>query len=273
MAGIRTVDAAGAAVVAPYAELPMFGAIRLDGTGSHDPLEPARGYAHLEFDWRILSTPMGSLSELEFTGTDGAGGTATPLFLPDVAGPYRFRLTVTNPDVGLTSEPAEVELIAQALRDLEIDLYWATVGTDLDIHLLGPGGDYWTDGDCFFGNPNPDWGNPGDGTDDPTLVADDDSGGTWVNPGNERIELQQPPWGMYYVVVIFHSDHHTGYSVAPWIEVSVAGEELADRVEAPGALVEGDAWLVAEIDWPDMDVRVLDELTTHEDLGGPPTNQ
>jgi hypothetical protein len=272
LAGIRTVDAAGAAVLSPYAELPMLGPIRLDGTASYDPLEPARGYAHLEFDWRILSTPMSSLSELEFTGSDGVGGAATPLFLPDVAGPYRFRLTVTNPDVDLVSEPVEVELFALALLDLEVGLSWATPGTDLDLHLLGPDGDYWTDGDCFFGNPNPNWGSLGDDSDDPTLVADDDYGGTRLHPGNERIELQQPPWGRYRVVVVYHSDHHTDHSVTPWIDVSVAGEELSGPIEAPGALVEGEAWIAAEIDWPDMDVRALDELTTHDELGGPPTN-
>ena len=38
------------------------------------------------------------------------------------------------------------------------------------------------------------------------------------------------------------------------------------------ALDELDTWIVMEIEMPEMEVTVIDELSTHEDLGGPPIN-
>jgi len=254
------------------AEQTLFRPVRLDGTASYDPMDPERGFEHLEFHWRIVSTPPGSLAPLETMDEDDAMAAATREFTPDEAGAYRFELSVTNPDVGLTGEPAQLELTALPLQDMRAGLSWTTPATDLDLHLIAPDGEYWTSGDCYFGNPNPDWGEPDDDADDPVLVQDDDEGGDELNPAHELIGLWQPPWGTYTVVAVYHSDRQTEQTVTPRIEVTVDGAAIVDPLDAPRPLEEGEAWRVLEIEWPDMDVLVLDELTTHEALGGPPIN-
>lgn len=255
-----------------YAEQTLFEPVRLDGTGSYDPMDPDRGFGHLEFRWRILSTPQGSQAQLEYDPGDSAVVSATPTFTPDEAGSYHFELSVSNPEVQLTGESAPVELVALPLQDLRIGMYWASPSTDVDLHLLAPDGEYWTAADCYYANPTPDWGEAGDIADDPVLMQDDDDGGDAAHPGHEWIGLWQPPWGTYKVVVTYHSDRHTGQTATPWVESSVDGAELTALLVAPRALEQGEAWVVMEIEWPDMDVHVVDEVTTHEDLGGPPIN-
>lgn len=70
--------------------------VTLDGTGSCDPDGDA-----LTPSWELVSAPAGSEWSL-----DGAG-TWNPALLADRAGPYRVRLTVTDPN-GATSRESEV---------------------------------------------------------------------------------------------------------------------------------------------------------------------
>jgi hypothetical protein len=208
--------------------------------------------------------------------------TARPTFIADVSGAYRLSLRVTNAETELTSKADYVAIQATPWEGLQISMYWTTPATDVDLHLVGPNGQYFDVGDpldpsaggsdCFFGNPNPDWGVEGASTDNPLYSGDDDNGGDVSNPAMETVQLEAPQEGVYQVVVSYHSDRHTGQTVAPWVEATIAGEELQPRIDVSEALDELDAWIVMEIEMPEMEVSVIDELSTHEDLGGPPIN-
>ena len=73
--------------------------VYLDGTNSSDP--GASGFASLNYNWTLLSSPSGSTAVLSPSG-------AQVSFEADVAGTYKVKLVVNN---GLTnSDPAYAEL-------------------------------------------------------------------------------------------------------------------------------------------------------------------
>jgi hypothetical protein len=63
-----------------------------------------------------------------------------------------------------------------------------TEGTDIDLHLLHPSGEEWNQDpwDCYFANPNPDWG-PSGIPNNPYLTIDDVNGA-----GPEEIVYPDP---------------------------------------------------------------------------------
>jgi hypothetical protein len=74
--------------------------VYLDGTSSSDP--GSSGFASLNYNWTLLSSPSGSSAVLSPSG-------AQVSFEADVAGTYKVKLIVNN---GLTdSSPAYAEII------------------------------------------------------------------------------------------------------------------------------------------------------------------
>jgi len=142
----------------------------------------------------LISTPRGSAADL-------VGATQDEIvFKADVAGVYTAELVVTN-EVGIESEPCEVDLEAIPGQALWIELFWSVSGDDMDLHLLAPGGVLGTDSDCYFDNCVPeqgglDWGVAGDVRDDAFLDMDDIDG-----LGPENINIEDPTDGLYRVVV------------------------------------------------------------------------
>jgi uncharacterized repeat protein (TIGR01451 family) len=122
-----------------------------------------------------------------------------------------------------------------------VELTWDTDNTDLDSHFLRPGAEWQSTGDCYFGNPNPDWGAEGVTTDNPSLDTDVTSG-----YGPENITLLQPSYeGIYYFdVYYFSGDVPTNATVKIWINgVKVwEGTHLLEN--------EDDTWNAAMIEWP-----------------------
>ncbi len=272
---VETTDQDGEPVSLPYAKQPWGTTVTLDGTQSFDQMHPDYGYDWLTYEWAFSQTPSGSAVELQFPNTLEATDEtdyARPTFEPDVAGTYRIELRVREPEEDLGSARAYATLAAISWQDLRFDMYWSTPATDVDLHLLAPNGEYWSDEDCYFGNPNPDWGMEASAVDNPVYGGDDDNGGDQSNPGVESISLMEPQEGTYTVIVTYHSDRHSGQKVQPWLESYVAGQDLHERIDAPETLDELEAWVAMEVEWPEMDVTVVDEILTHEELGGPPIN-
>lgn len=271
---VETTDQDGGPVSLPYARQPWGTTVTLDGTQSFDQMHPDYDYDWLTYEWAFIQTPSGSAVELTFPNTleDGEADHARPVFEPDLAGTYRIELRVTEPENEQTSTRVFATLAAISWEDLQFDMYWSTPATDVDLHLLAPNGDYWSAKDCYFGNPNPDWGVVQSAEDNPLYGGDDDNGGDQSNPGGESITLKAPEDGTYRVIVTYHSDRHSGQRVQPWLESYVAGLNLHQLIDAPEQLDEYEAWIAMDVQWPEMQVTVVDEITTHEDLGGPPIN-
>jgi len=276
LAYIEQVNEVGISEWVTHARVPHGESVEIDGTQSYDPNKPDHSYSRLTFEWQFQITPPGSAAQLEFPFTlpdSSEPDLARPVLSPDVDGTYRLGLRVTEPEDELTSEWVYVTVQSTAWENLVVDLYWDVPATDVDLHLLAPHGEYWTETDCYYGNPNPDWGIEGASIDDPLYGEDDDNGGDETNPAQEQVAIQGPAEGTYTVVVSYHSDRETDQTVSPWVEVTMAGQQLGDRMDAPQALEEHQVWIVAEIEMPELEVTVVDEITDHETLGGPPVNE
>ncbi len=223
--------------------------LTLDGTASFDP---DFADSDLEYFWELVPGQGGNLQMAD---------TPHPVFWSTQPGVFEVSLTVTDID-GIASENPAIQTIeVTPWRDLEVVATWDR-DVDLDVHLIGPDGQYYSDLDCFFGNPNPEWGTPGYAADNPTLTEDDESSG-----GPERILLEEPPPGLYAILVQYYNDRGTPTAVSPHLEVYTEGQSLA-QVTGPPLTSEGQVWVGASIDWPSGELVLSYELTTHTALGG-----
>jgi len=240
----------------PLRILPL-ATLELRGDGSQDPDgEIAR------WQWAVIERPEDSRSQV----APHASASNPSLFI-DLAGRYVIELQVFD-DRGLPScAPAVVVLDAVPCEDIHVQLVWDTpgdpdqddqgfaAGSDLDLHLLHPLGD-WFDlpHDTFYGNPNPDWGRPANPGDDPSLDRDDTDGA-----GPENINLDNPEDGrVYRVGVHYFNDHGYGPSFAT-VRLFVQGVlvfELPNR-----RLGATDTfWDVLTITWPGGAVHTVDTI-------------
>lgn len=166
--------------------------------------------------WEMTSIPPGSAAEPPSPLDE-----PTTRFTPDIAGEYRFRLTVVDDDG--REGTCDLLVLAIAEEGLRIEVSWNgpddrscgaprascsdSTGrcdpTDVDLHLLRPGSEGWFDGDgdCYFRNCSDarlsGWGDRGS-RDDPRLDIDDVCGF-----GPENINIREPTTGAYRVGVDF----------------------------------------------------------------------
>ncbi len=198
-----------------------------DGSASVDPDGPNNRPA--TYEWVITDRPVGSVSavgESFLNPADPAGGISpdnpsTPIavFWVDLAGTYTAELRVRD-NLGLSSQDCEtsatVTIIAKPDEAIHIQLVWSTPndpdetdreGTDVDLHLLHPLADNWFTEpyDCYFGNPNPDWGTLEDPSDDPIIDIDDISGGGPENANLATPESTEVLGGPYRVGIHYYS--------------------------------------------------------------------
>ena len=234
-------------------------ALILDGTASYDPDDED---AELLYTWEVVSAP----TDADYTLNYSASG--TPEFKAQTLGNYEIALVVTDEDEYESENPAGVIVNVVPWEDLRIDLEWDLVGVDLDLHLIAPGGEYFGELDCFYGNPAPDWGVEGDATDNPSLDLDDEG-----SNAAEAITLQRPEQGEYVIAAHYvNSKESTTYSTAPSIRVMAGATEVVtmkgDNLESPG-----DVLVFGTLDWTTLQFDAMNYSTTHSDLEGPPLNQ
>jgi hypothetical protein len=131
-------------------------------------------------------------------------------YAPKLAGPdsgyFEFQTDDPNePGVqldvtGVGLEPAPEDV------GLTIKLYWDTDKSDVDSHLVYPGGTFFDcDLDCHYGNASPDWGQTGNWIDDPFLDVDDVDGF-----GPEYTNVSEPVPGTYRFIVHYFDDSYGG---------------------------------------------------------------
>lgn len=205
--------------------------ITLDGSASSDMDGPSG--MPISYEWVVVSRPDGSTAqpvERFFNPLRPADGgepdnpsTPTAQFFVDLAGEYVFNLVVTD-DLGFsapsnTCPQQEATIVVNSLpdEDIHVELTWTTPGdpnetdtegTDVDLHFRHPNAQRWNQSpyDCYFANPNPDWGPTGP-VGNPSLDIDDVNGA-----GPENINLNDPEFtdqtsipGPYLVGVHYYS--------------------------------------------------------------------
>jgi hypothetical protein len=255
----------GAALSRPYAVVQgvplahLDEAIALDGTASYDPDDED---AMLLYTWEVVSAPTDAEYTLNY------GNSSTPEFRATTLGVYEIALLVTDEDEYHSENPAGVIIEVVPWEDLQVDVQWDLPGVDLDLHLIAPEGEYFTEADCYYGNPAPDWGVAGDSTDNPLLSVDDEG-----SAHAETITLQRPPAGEYSIVIHYvNSKESTTYTTAPTLRVLAGGTELI-LMQGQDLTEPGEVLLLGTLDWDTLVFDSLNTLTTHEDLGGPPLNR
>jgi uncharacterized protein YfaP (DUF2135 family) len=148
-----------------------------------------------------------------------------------------------------------------------VELSWDVPNLDLDLHLLNPTGTYYSEGDCYFGNPQPDWGVPADQTDNPQLLLDDEG---WE--ARESIELQRPEEGIYTILIHHYNQRDADMPfTTPHLRIIGEGNVIYDA-DLPRITDEGLVMTAGTVDWASQTFTADHGITTHEALGGPTYN-
>lgn len=222
--------------------------VTLDGGLSTDP----DGDLPLAWDWTLVAQPANSQTVLSGPGTQ------KPTLQLDLAGEYVVSLGVID-SLGLPSvKPSLARIRAIPADKLYAELVWTDPVTDLDLHLFNDGAsvknDWGNKNDCFYLNPHPDWGNPGDTRDDPVLRRDDLAGF-----GPEIIAYPSPPAGTFTFAVQYFASHGYGAAVQPTVRIysyGVLAAEFSHPLDKPGQI-----WTVATVSWPSGTVSKVDLVT------------
>lgn len=176
--------------------------VQLDGSPSIDADGPDG--RPVVYEWVVVRRPDGSISQPyesfydpaqpDLGGLDDDLATPEVLLFVDRPGQYTVELRVRD-DAGcegrtevqivsrVSDEPGLVAVIdwdTRGLDDLE-----PGQGADLDLHLRHPAAEGWfrVPHDCYYRNVQPDWGAPGDPSDDCLLENDA------IGDGPERLLL------------------------------------------------------------------------------------
>jgi K319-like protein/HYDIN/CFA65/VesB family protein len=219
--------------------------VTLDGSHSTD----SDGDLPLSYAWSLVRRPEGSSSVL-FNAT-----TAHPGLVPDLVGVYEAELYVTD-STGLRSLlPDRVVITSVPAERLLLELVWDSPIADLDLHFIAPGGSFGGLLDCFYGNREPDWGDPGNPVDDPHLKRDD-----LMGFGPETIGYNEPVGGTFQIFVDYFAAHTpsgkepTTVSLRVFVD-GVLVAEIVKRLESQGQL-----WTVGTVKWPEGTVVEIDLL-------------
>ncbi len=223
----------------------------------------------VEWTWSVKQ-PVGSASVFQPNAKQ-----PNVTFTANVAGTYVFFLEVRDSAGKVSCQPAQKKVVVIPEDALHVELLWDTpsdpdqtdegpyAGSDLDLHFLhefaaGPDldGDGEPDGwfdtpfDCFWFNPNPDWGSLDPNIDDNPRLDRDDTDGA----GPENLNLSVPETDRRYRVgVHYWNAHGFGESFAT-VRIYVYGQLVWERSDVK--LQESDMWCVADIlHWPTVEIQ------------------
>lgn len=224
--------------VSPNPVTPPFEAATWDGSGSYSDDSEI-----VDYKWALSDKPSGSAVNMPTGGARRSG------FVPDLAGDYVGRLTVT--DANGETDSCTVTLESVPAQNLWIEMFWVERHDDMDLHLIAPGGRLETNTDCYFANcvdGRLNWGGNGR-DDDPSLDLDDIE-----ETGPENINITEPEAGTYKVIV--HDYDHTFFGAFP--DDFTGRNDVTVNIYIDGALEWSDTRTItgngsytefAQIDW------------------------
>ncbi|MDF1564551.1 MAG: choice-of-anchor D domain-containing protein [Deltaproteobacteria bacterium] len=221
--------------------------ITLDGSASSDP----DGHEPVTYQWQVEQRPVNSNTDLSDTT-----GPTTSLEL-DVPGLWEVGLCVTDA-LGVPSlDCCRTKIRSVPAEKLYVELVWNHPQTDFDLHFLETGASVGSPGDCYWGNPNPDFGVAGDPADDPYLSRDDLAGF-----GPEIVTFPDPGPGTYAIVVDFVKDNG---AANPSSDVTLRVYEYGIiAAEFTRTMVTDQVlWQVGEVAWPGGEVTAVDQLVAY----------
>ena len=221
-----------------------------------------------KYKWTVKQPP-GSLK-----GFSPSNSLQNPTFQPDAAGEYMFCLEVTDDKGQILCPQVCKTVLVVPDKAVHVELLWATpadpdqtdsgpaAGADMDLHfanyLAKSGADLDCDGtgdpwfsnpfDCFWFNPDPQWGASNTAIqDDPTLDLDDTDGA-----GPENLSLETPEGTVelphhYSIGAHYWHDHGYGISFATMTVYLLGAVALKVEKVAMNPL---DMWYVAKLNWP-----------------------
>ncbi len=211
--------------------------VTLDGSGSADP----DGDAPLSYRW-TLRKPLGSNTQIAAPDQP----TTSMRLDPTVPGEYEVELNVTDGTGVKSCEGAKAKIVAAPQQKLLVEMFWNHAKTDVDLHFLRTRTSVVSvpPDDCHYANPRPDWGTPGDASDDPELLRD-----ALTGYGPEVLAYVNPIDTTYRVVVELAHDH---LDPNPASEVTVRIYQFGVvKAEFKKTLTRrGEIWSVADIEWP-----------------------
>ena len=247
------------AITGPGDRIKRYEEIALDGSSSYDPDDEE---AELLYSWTVNEAPADALVTLS------EDFSANPVFTADTIGEYTIGLVVIDAHGFSSTNPAATVVEIGGWESLEISLTWNVPDVDLDLHLVAETGVYFGEGDCFFGDPNPDWGAEGVAEDDPLLQNDNEDG-----TAAEVIFMDAPGDGLYTVYVHHFSERDAvNIYATPSLEVYGEGVLIASD-EGPKLYGEGKVWVAGTLDWSTMTWTGSSTVANHESLGGPDYNE
>jgi hypothetical protein len=268
------VPMAPVAVAGPSDSMKRGAIVQLSGTQSYDP---DNEMAQLIYEWSIVDSPVDSTPFLD------AYNVESPFFSADKVGRYVIMLTVTDEDGLISESPSATMIEVKPYENLRIELTWDAPGMDLDLHLVQENGTYYGDGDCYFGNPTPDWGESGNIMDNPNLAFDDEG-----MEARESIEINEPVEQKYAVYALFYNrmaseEPNVTPTITIWAEgsseVIQAGETCAQLNQpndnpytGPRIFDEGAVWVAGILDWENLTFECSTLVTDNVSLGGPSYN-
>ena len=239
-------DGLSSSCVVEVIGLPTPPTLRCPGEVTGRPLDPIMIEASavddgeiVLWDWELTGVPDGSNARPPTTGLP------TSTFTPDVAGRYEVTLTVTDDDRMQAS--CVISVLAVSDQGLRIEVSWDTA-TDMDTHLLRPSGVAWqqNNDDCYYDNPNPEWGGPGV-EDNPSLDIDDTDGF-----GPENINIDVPEDGVFRAGILAFSG-----AANVTMRIYCGGSRLEPRVTVgPVRIQDGELWRVADIEIDGVDCAI-----------------
>jgi uncharacterized protein YfaP (DUF2135 family) len=199
--------------------------------------------------WYIVTDDNSSVNSGTIpTDENGEYGLTIPVF----CGGQTIKLVWEN-DSGKLTIVLHYTVTACTKKDIRLTLSWGENVYDLELHLIREGGKLNnTDGgnyDCTWTNMNPDWGTPGDDSDDPEKDIDE----TGIN-GVENIMLSNPENVKYTVMVEYWASGDPAEAV---LVMNVNGKQYAKTLKN---FNPNEVWKAAEIDWASNTVTMFDEI-------------